>query len=411
LYDPLGTEKIRRTDDSEIYAVAAMPDHLKRILFVDDEPALLAGLQNALYKDRRRWDMVFAPGAEAALTECRKRPFDVVMSDMRMPNIDGAMLLGAIKDEFPGTVRIMLSGHCDREAIVRALPSIHQLLSKPCDVPTLREAIERGLEGADVARDSKLCAIICGIDNLPTPPDLYFVLTRLLQSPSSSVADVADVVTRDPALAAKVLQLVNCAYFGSGQKTASIQAAVSRLGTECLRYIALTASVFSTQATGTASKAVEAEQQHSMRTANLARALADPAIRDEAFASALLHDVGRIAFALARSAELAELDRRVKLGEDPTAVELELLGLTHSDVGARLLAIWGLPSSIVDAVQFHHAPGSAPAARHRLAGIVHVADAVADAGRAGPQLDTASLEQAGCAHLVVGWLAAAARVA
>ncbi|HMG23584.1 MAG TPA: response regulator, partial [Kofleriaceae bacterium] len=124
----------------------------KRILFVDDEPAILAGLQNLLYKDRKRWDMVFALGGQLALDEIRKESFDIVVSDMRMPGVDGATLLNTVKDECPATVRIMLSGHADREAIVRALPALHQLLSKPCDAATLRGAIERSLDGANVDR-------------------------------------------------------------------------------------------------------------------------------------------------------------------------------------------------------------------------------------------------------------------
>ena len=217
----------------------------KRILFVDDEPAILAGLQNLLYKDRKRWDMVFALGSELALGEIRKAPFDIVVSDMRMPGVDGATLLNMVKDEFPATVRIMLSGHADREAIVRALPALHQLLSKPCDANTLRGAIERSLDGVDVDRDSLIRKIVGGVDKLPTPPDIFFDLTRLMQSPTSSVNDVARVVTRDPGLSAKLLQLVNSAYFGTGQVTTSITQAVALLGTDRLRYIALTASVFS----------------------------------------------------------------------------------------------------------------------------------------------------------------------
>jgi DNA-binding NtrC family response regulator len=113
----------------------AIMNATKRILFVDDDPSILAGLQNLLYKDRRRWDMVFALGGQLGLDEMRKAPFDVVVSDMRMPGIDGATLLGMIKDECPATVRIMLSGHADREAIVRLLPMLHQLLSSRATRP------------------------------------------------------------------------------------------------------------------------------------------------------------------------------------------------------------------------------------------------------------------------------------
>jgi DNA-binding NtrC family response regulator len=117
----------------------------KRILFVDDDPSILLGLQNVLRKDRARWDMVFALGGELGLDEVRKAPFDVVISDMRMPGIDGATLLNLIKEQQPATVRIMLSGYADDDALERALPALHHLLRKPCDTATLRGAIERAV--------------------------------------------------------------------------------------------------------------------------------------------------------------------------------------------------------------------------------------------------------------------------
>jgi len=380
----------------------------KRILFVDDEPAILAGLQNLLYKDRKRWEMVFALGGQLGLEEIRKAPFDIVVSDMRMPGIDGAALLNVIKDECPATVRIMLSGHADREAIVRALPALHQLLSKPCDAATLRGAIERSVDTVDVDRDVRIRRIVGGVDKLPTPPDIFFDLSRLMQSQTTSVAEVAKVVTRDPALSAKLLQLVNSAYFGTGQSTTSIQQAVALLGTDRLRYIALTASVFSTPEVETAGAfSLEDMQQTAMRAAILARTFADPDERDEAFASTLLHDVGQVVLALCRGPEFQIFCERIRLGENVLDVELDLFGVTHADVGARLLAIWGLPTAIVDVVQYHHDPGSAPESRRKLASIVHVADTIVHAPGTCPPLDLASLERAGCAGRVAGWYALA----
>jgi DNA-binding NtrC family response regulator len=117
----------------------------KRILFVDDEPAVLLGLQNRLRKDRNRWEMVFAPGGQLGLDEIRKQPFDLVVSDLGMPGIDGATLLAMVKDECPSTALILLSGSVDTDAIARALPSL-RLLSKPCDLQTLRSEIERSID-------------------------------------------------------------------------------------------------------------------------------------------------------------------------------------------------------------------------------------------------------------------------
>ena len=136
-----------------------MTDRKPRVLFVDDEPAILASLRTLLHRDRKRWEMVFATGGDAALAEAAKAPLDVVVSDMRMPGMDGATLLARIQAEYPATVRIMLTGHADREAIVRALPALHQLLTKPCDGEVLRDAIERGMKLAAMTRSPPACSI------------------------------------------------------------------------------------------------------------------------------------------------------------------------------------------------------------------------------------------------------------
>lgn len=123
-----------------------MDDVKKRILFVDDEPAILAGLRDMFRKDRARWEMVFALGGQRALDEFRKERFDVVVSDMRMPGVDGATLLQAVNDQSPTTVRIMLTGYADDDALARVRPVLHQLLSKPCSAASLRDAIERNID-------------------------------------------------------------------------------------------------------------------------------------------------------------------------------------------------------------------------------------------------------------------------
>jgi YesN/AraC family two-component response regulator len=83
---------------------------MKRILFVDDESRVLDGLRRMLYAQRQRWEMEFALGGEAALEACEKGAFDVVVSDMRMPGMDGATLLGHIRDRYPSSARVILSG-------------------------------------------------------------------------------------------------------------------------------------------------------------------------------------------------------------------------------------------------------------------------------------------------------------
>jgi DNA-binding NtrC family response regulator len=119
-----------------------------RILFVDDEPPVLTAIERQLRKDRARWEMTFVVGGQRGLEAIRNECFTVVVSDFRMPIIDGVALLNATADACPTTVRIMLSGDAEAQAMARAVPALHELLSKPCDAATLRDAIERGISAA-----------------------------------------------------------------------------------------------------------------------------------------------------------------------------------------------------------------------------------------------------------------------
>jgi HD-like signal output (HDOD) protein/ActR/RegA family two-component response regulator len=355
-------------------------DVRKRLLFVDDEPAILGSLESVMRRERGQWDMVFALGGERALAELRAAPFDVVISDMRMPGLDGAALLGIVQAEFPATVRILLSGHAERESIVRALPATHQFLSKPCNRATLRGAIERCL--AVVARpgDAEIRALIGRLDKLPSPPAQYFELARLASSPTSTLADVAAVVARDPAMAAKVLQLANSAAFGLSRTVSSIRDAVTYLGIDLLKCIALTTSLF---ASGHA--AMERMQARSVEVAGMAKELvADRALAETAFVAGLLHDIGNVVLATS------------ELAGDARFVE------SQAEIGACLLGVWGLPYAIVDAVANHRVPSRAPADLAPIVGAVHVARALV--ANEPDAIDHAFLIE----HRLDGWLAESA---
>ena len=120
----------------------------RRILFVDDEPRILACLLWSI--DCDRWEMVFALSGQGALNELGRQRFDVVVTDMRMPEVDGATVLHAVADRSPETLRILLTGHADDEVLARVRPVVHQLLEKPCSASALRAAIEARVE--DIAR-------------------------------------------------------------------------------------------------------------------------------------------------------------------------------------------------------------------------------------------------------------------
>jgi putative nucleotidyltransferase with HDIG domain len=394
---------------------------MKRILFVDDEPQVLAGLRDLLRKQRSQWDMVFALGGQAALDELANGAFDVVVSDMRMPGIDGAALLSKVKEQYPASARIILSGHAERDSVVRALPVAHQFLSKPCDATLLRVVIERACELQRLLQDERIRSVIGKLDRLPSVPQTYWELTQAAGHVGVAIEDLADIVEQDPAMAVKVLQLVNSSYFGLPKRLTSIRQAVSYLGIDLLKALALSVHAFGTMGvTPIEGFSLEQLQKHSLLTARLVKRMVPDVKRaGEAFTAALVHDIGKIVFAIS----MPETFARVVLGVRQTGrpfhvLEQELLGVTHAEVGAYLLGFWGLPLSIVETVAYHHSPSFVADGEVDILAAVHVADALLNAymnkSRTPPSedlLDPLFIERAGLGGRLDEWRGLAETVA
>jgi len=387
---------------------------MKRILFVDDEIAVLDGLRNLLHKRRREWDMTFALGAQAALEELARAPFDVVVSDMRMPGMDGADLLRVVKDQYPGVARVILSSHAEQDMVSRALAVAQQYLYKPCDGEVLRGVIERVCQLQSLVTGTAVREIVGRLDRLPSIPDTYFTLTRSIEDPTVRTDDIARIVQRDPAMCVKVLQLVNSAYFGLSRPMSSVAHAISYLGLDLLRGLALTLNVFAaTDPRTSARMSFEKLQQRAILTARVAKQLvADPNEAEAAFTAGLVHDIGTIILALTVPDRHAEVVRRSLATRTPShIVERELLGVTHAEVGGYLLGVWGLPLPIVEAVAYHHGLPAERCTRMDAAMALYVADALAAHALSGPHrpgdaaagLDMSALEAAGVARELPRW--------
>jgi HD-like signal output (HDOD) protein len=333
---------------------------MKRILFVDDEPSLLEGLRRMLRPQRARWEMMFASGGEDALRMLEDSAFDVVVTDMRMPGMDGAQLLERVRDRFPCVVRIVLSGYCDTASTLRAVPVAHQFLQKPCDAGILLQAVERACGVTSALQDEAIRRIVGAVGELPCLPRTSAALMRALDDGDVPVAAVAHIVEQDVAVSAKVMQLVNSAFFGRSQRVTTICHAVSFLGVEILKHLVVTAEVFRAFQPGRSIQGYSLAriQSHSQLVATIASQFPLPkAVVPEATVAALLHDAGKLVLA-SRLPEPCEEVSRLATTEQLTfhAAEQQVLGASHAEIGAYLLALWGLPAGVVSAVARHHRP-------------------------------------------------------
>jgi HD-like signal output (HDOD) protein len=332
---------------------------VKRILFVDDERPLLEGLRTRLRPLHDKWFMGFTDSGTHALDLMQQQPFDVVVTDMRMPVIDGGKLLQLVSERWPQTIRIVLSGYSEMDPTIRLVPYAHQYLSKPCPPKQLENVIDRCLQLHQLLNEPRLRSIVGSIRNLPSLPAVYAKLQKIIKDDNSTVSDVAKVVSADSALAARVLQIVNSAFFRLARRISSVEQAVTYLGFKAIRNLALAVEVF-TRWPGAGGSIVDLDklQLHVHAVAAGTTALAEKTpYSDDAMLAGLLHDIGYWVLVKECPDELRAAAKHAAEAQIPLyQAETQIIGASHAEIGAYLLGIWGIPYPVVEAVAHHHQP-------------------------------------------------------
>ncbi len=347
---------------------------MNRVLFVDDDVAVLRGLRRMLRSDRRNWDMEFAEGATTALGVMGVQSFDVVVADFRMPGMNGGQFLAEVRHRFPDTARLILTERPEPDDFVGVVGLAHQVIEKTCTSDELHDALARAMSLRDRLGSQRIRAEVSEIGMLPTPSPVFSELMAAIDSPSGDARSVANVINHDMGLTAKVLQLVNSSFFAPRSRVTSVEAAVVRLGREVIRTVAMLDEIRKGfNAPRSVREWCVQLSPHGYEVAGLARFLAPPKMKDDAFCAGLLHECGQLAYARCRP-ELfgAHLDLRIEQRRGLCDLEREAFGATHAQAGGYLLSLWGFPAEVVEAVALHdadHAPGE-------LARIVQVAHRV-----------------------------------
>lgn len=333
---------------------------MTRVLFADDDAPVLDGLRARLYRQSGRWQMVFVESAARAIAELERAPFDVIVTDMRMPGTDGAELLQTVSERWPDVVRIVLSGYAERDQVLRLVPVAHQYLSKPCDAQRLVAIIERCMALRALLPGAELRARVGRLRALPMMAGVHSRLQASMASENLDVQETAAIVASDPVSAAKVLQLANSAFFRLARSGANIDQAVAYIGVAALRAVLSSPSVFLPWPEAGPMSEIDFGrlQVHSHAMAAGAQALAGEAPwADEALLAGLLHNIGYWVLAQEAPRELAQTVVLAAQERIPLHVaEARLIGASHAQVGAYLLGIWGLPPAVIEAVAHHHEP-------------------------------------------------------
>lgn len=333
------------------------------IIFVDDEPNVLGSLRRMLRVKKAKWDMFFVQSGREALDLLSAGKIDVIVSDIKMPEMGGDILLQHTRDLHPSVIRIALSGQVSLEEVVSGIKSVHQYISKPCSAEDLIQIIEDTVSMKKVLTNPDMQELLSKVEALPVLPELYLAIENELSKEFSSVERLSELVTQDIALVAKILKLVNSPFFAFSRKIENITQAITLLGIETFKSLVLSTHLFtvydSSKVPGFSLKSL---WEHSFRVSTFAALIARSEKNDIDFIghcrmAGLLHDVGKLILVSNFSDKYNEALKLVR--EESYSVhdaENEIFGTTHCEVGAYLIGLWGISKDIVEGIWRHNSP-------------------------------------------------------
>ncbi len=352
-----------------------------RILLLADAADELAKLKALLSEAAPDRTFFAAATQKEALAALEKHDFECVFCDLTAGPEVGAQFLQEIWKSRPRTVRFLLARSITPDLMVTCALGANHFLPKPLDALTVGAALSRADAINQFVRNDRIQSLVSRMRTLPSRPSLYIEVMRELRSPTASATTVGELVAKDLAISTKLIQVVNSAFYGLAQQVTDPAAAVLLLGLETTASLVLSIEAFARfDKVKPIYFSMDRVWKHSQAVASSAKRIAellsnDSDIARNAFTAGLLHDIGKLALALNFEEQYhgaLKLAEKQKLS--PVEVEAQVFGATHAETGAYLLAVWGLPLPIVEAVARHHAPASSLEKHFTATTALHIAE-------------------------------------
>lgn len=347
----------------------------KRILIVDDEAHIIKSLSR-LFMDTD-YEVFTADSAEAGLKIIADEKIDLVISDMRMPFMDGYDFLKLVKEKCPNTIRVILSGYSEETTIFKAI--LHDVakiyILKPWDNTELLKRIAQLFETEDILKSRNLLNTINNIE-LPTIPSSYQCILSMIEK-DYDITVITEEIEKDPAISSKLLHLANAAIYGL--KTGSVKKAAIYIGLQSLKNLMFSMSIINADSTPLSeNEYMERLWKHSVLTSKtlhiIYQEFLHKSIPEAAQSAGILHNIGEIVMLKNYKSAFYQL-RNSSLNSNISIIDAEKTEYTvsHQELGGHLANWWGLPFQIVEVALFHHNPLDDQVIHTTLVDSVHIA--------------------------------------
>lgn len=327
---------------------------MKRILCVDDEVEILRALKRVFILTD--YEIFTASSAEEAFIIMRDNEIDMIISDMRMPEVDGYKLLSQVKMLYPDIIRIMLSGYSDEKLIIKAVQEniVKSYIFKPWENKALLGTVERIFKLHDDMKVKNIDKIVEKFHDIPTISKSYKSIKESIEE-DLDFDIIAELIERDSAITAKILRIANSAFYGIN--TADIKKAITYLGMNNIRDIVMSTSIFESFERNYKSKEIYKKiWKHSFLTNKIMDYLYREVLKkspSEIYITAgLMHNIGLIPFLQKFEKEMTLIFEDEYKESKLIELEEEKMGVNHRELGAYLLQWWGFPYPVVEATMY-----------------------------------------------------------
>jgi HD-like signal output (HDOD) protein len=322
------------------------------VLFVDDEVNVTSGLKRLLHKYKNEWDFNFVNSAKDALLALETKSYACIVTDMKMPEMSGDELIKVIHEKHPSVARIILSGHSGLEAIMKALPISHQFLSKPCEPEKLINSIQRAVTLENTTSNNSIVEKLKELKSLPVRPEVFDKLTKLISSDDYSIMNIVEIISTEPAITSKLLQIVNSAYFSLPREISDVQEAINYLGIETVKTTALAIELYeSFYSKDFFDYDLEKDCRKCIEVASFLKSHTEDKMQSEIlYTAAILQNAGRLVVLSYFPEQYKEIINLIENDKDPLEAELEVLGSTSKQLASSLILMWGLPYQIASCI-------------------------------------------------------------
>ena len=387
----------------------------RRVLFVDDDLAALQGIERGLTPFRVDLEPVFAGNLVRTKELLTGRFYDGIVASLSAPE-QSVELLRQVAEQAPSTLRFLRAPAQDQELLKQCGQPAPVFLLKESGPETAGYNIVRAFRLMDWAGSDSLRKLIAQLTRLPSLPTLYTQVLSELAKPEPSIQFVGRLISKDPAMTAKILQMVNSTVFALASHMTDPVEAVLYLGVERTKGLILLASVMlQFEKSSCPGFSLERFWQHSLAVAAFARAVAmaqtkDVKLAELAYTAGLLHDVGKLLLAANLPEDYSQVMAQALSRNLPVqTVEREIFDACHAQLGAAVLGTWGLPVEMLEAIAWHHHPEESSNRSFSILTAVHVANAVEhekrlhQAGTLASQINFEYIERLGLSDRRNGW--------